>query len=338
MGEPGAGGTGRTGQHVKRERQVTDQVRTATGRRGRRRAAGALAVVAVAAGLTACSTGPSTARPGPRGTVSVVAAENFWGSIAAQLGGARTTVTSIIANPNVDPHAYEPTASDARILASAQLVVVNGVGYDPWATTLLAADPAVGRTVLDVGTLLHLPFGANPHRWYDPADVHAVVAAVTADLARIDPADAGYFAARARTFTSVDLAAYHRVIASIRTRFAGTPIGASESIVAPLATALGLDLITPPSFLKATSEGTEPTAADKATIDAQLRTRAIAVYVENTQNETPDVTAQVREARAAGIPVVAVTETMTPAGATFQAWQVRQLQALETALAASRGA
>ncbi len=295
----------------------------------------AVAVVVAGAGLTACSTGPSTAQPGPRGTVSVVAAENFWGSIASQLGGDRATVTSIIANPNVDPHAYEPTAADARSLATAQLVVVNGIGYDPWATTLLAADPAAGRTVLDVGTLLHLPLGSNPHRWYDPSDVDRVVAAIAADLARIDPASATYFAARARTFVSTDLATYHALISTIRSRFAGTPIAASESIVSPLAAALGLDLITPPSFLKATSEGTEPTAADKATIDAQLRTRAAAVYVENTQNLTPDVVAQVSEARAAGIPVVGVTETLAPAGATFQGWQVRQLDALEAALAAS---
>ena len=298
-------------------------------------AALAVAVVVAGAGLTACSTGPSTAQPGPRGTVSVVAAENFWGSIASQLGGDRATVTSIIANPNVDPHAYEPTAADARSLATAQLVVVNGIGYDPWASTLLAADPATGRTVLDVGTLLHLPPGSNPHRWYDPSDVDRVVAAIAADLARIDPASAAYFAARARTFVSTDLATYHSLISTIRSRFAGTPIAASESIVSPLAAALGLDLITPPSFLKATSEGTEPTAADKATIDAQLRTRAVAVYVENTQNLTPDVVAQVREARAVGIPVVGVTETLTPAGATFQGWQVRQLDALEAALAAT---
>ena len=312
--------------------------RRPTGRRWPLPAATVVLAVAVAvagAGLTACSTGPSTAQPGPRGTVSVVAAENFWGSIASQLGGDRATVTSIIANPNVDPHAYEPTAADARSLATAQLVVVNGIGYDPWATTLLAADPATGRTVLDVGNLLGLPLGSNPHRWYDPSDVDRVVAAIAADLARIDPASAAYFAARARTFVSTDLATYHALISTIRSRFAGTPIAASESIVSPLAAALGLDLVTPPSFLKATSEGTEPTAADKATIDAQLRTRAVAVYVENTQNLTPDVVAQVREARAVGIPVVGVTETLTPAGATFQGWQVRQLDALEAALAAT---
>jgi zinc/manganese transport system substrate-binding protein len=99
-----------------------------------------------------------------------------------------------------------------------------------------------------------------------------------------------------------------------------------------MAAALGLDLITPPGFLKAISEGVDPAATDKTTIDRQIREHRLEVYVFNRQNSTPDVTAQVSAARAAGIPVVAMTETLTPAGASFQGWQVAQLEALRTAL------
>src|SRR5437660_79750 len=132
-----------------------------------RRAARPIALL-LAAGLAlllaACG---STATAGP-GAVRVVAAENFWGSIAAQVSGTKASVQSIIVDPSQDPHSYEPTAADARTLATAQLAIVNGIGYDPWAPKLLDANPAPGRQVLSVGGLLGLAEGDNPHRWYDP--------------------------------------------------------------------------------------------------------------------------------------------------------------------------
>ncbi len=213
---------------------------------------------------------------------------------------------------------------------------MNGAGYDPWMQRLLAADGG-SRAVLDVGTLVGVAPGGNPHLWYSPAYVEQVVVAVTADLARADPADRAYFDAQERRFEQVGLAGYHAAIASIRARFVGTPVGASESIVVYLCQALGLDLVTPPSFLRAVSEGTDVSAADTATIDAQIRDRTLHAYLENTQNLTPDVQAQVRASRAAGIPVVPVTETLQPVGVTFQAWQTAQLLALANALEASRG-
>src|SRR5947209_7098826 len=109
--------------------------------------------------------GPSTGSAGIR----VVAAESFWGSIAAQLGGGRVSVHSVIADPDTDPHSYEPTASDGVAMAQAQLAIVNGIGYDGWASRLLDASPSGARVVLDVGKLLRLKEGANPHQWYSPA-------------------------------------------------------------------------------------------------------------------------------------------------------------------------
>jgi zinc/manganese transport system substrate-binding protein len=268
--------------------------------------------------------------------VRVVAAEDFWGSIVAQIGGAHAQVISLIANPETDPHSYEPTASDARELADAQVAVLNGAGYDPWMDRLLAADGG-SRTVLDVGTLVGVAPGGNPHLWYSPDYVGRFIATVTTDLSRADPGDRAYFTAHEHTFETVDLAGYHAAVAGIRARFRGRPVGASESIVVYLCRALGLDLVTPPTFLRAISEGTDVSAADTATIDAQIRDRAIDVYLENTQNLTPDVQTQVDAVRAAHIPLVPVTETLQPAGTTFQAWQTRQLLALAAALEASRG-
>jgi zinc/manganese transport system substrate-binding protein len=293
----------------------------------------ALALAGCATALPATGEGSSTRSPR---IVRVVAAENFWGSIVAQLGGTHARVVRIIDNPNTDPHAYEPTAADARVLADAQLAVENGAGYDPWMSRLLAADGG-SRTVLDVGSLVGVAPGRNPHLWYDPSYVEQFIKAATDDLARADPADRGYFMTRRTAYEQGGLARYHAALLRIRTRFAGTPVGASESIVAYLCRAVGLDLVTPASFLRAVSEGADVSAVDTATIGRQIRTRAIAVYVENTQNLTPDVQAQVSAARAAGIPRTSVTETLEPATSSFQAWQTAQLDSLYAALERSHG-
>ena len=242
------------------------------------------------------------------------------------------SVSSILDNPNTDPHAYEPTAGNARTLASAQLVVENGIGYDPWVPKLLASDQE-DQTVLDVGDVVGVADGGNPHRWYNPNDVHQVVAAMVVDLQKLDPTDAAYFSARKSTFATVTLAPYNALVATIKSRYAGTPVGASESIVSMLAPALGLDLVTPYAFLKAVSEGNDVSAADKETIDAQIRDHDIKIYIYNSQNVTPDVQAQLEEVKAAHIPYTTITETLQPASATYQAWQVRQLQGIEAALA-----
>jgi zinc/manganese transport system substrate-binding protein len=269
--------------------------------------------------------------------IRVVAAENFWGSIASQLGGPHVQVRSIIDSPDADPHDYEPTAADGRAIATADVVLVNGIGYDTWATKLAAANPAPNRIELNVGQLLGVPDGGNPHRWYNPDDVTRVVDRLTQDFAKADPADSAAFTSQKSTFENQTLADYKNVIGDIKGRYAGTPVGASESIFAMVAPALGLDLLTPPSFLKAVSEGTDPTAADKSTIDQQIAGKKIKVYVYNSQNATPDVQSQVNAAKAAGIPVTTITETMVPATTTWQEWQTRQLVALRDALAKATG-
>jgi zinc/manganese transport system substrate-binding protein len=293
-----------------------------------------LVLLTLAGGLTLAGTGAAAKSSG---ALQVVAAENVWGSIASQLGGDRVHVTSVITSPATDPHNYEPTAADARTMAGAQLAIVNGVGYDPWANKLLAANPVKGRVVLNVGNLLGIDRGDNPHRWYSPGNVQTVIGEIYNDYVRLDPADRGYFRAQEAAFETRGLAQYKRLIATIQRRYRGVPVGASESIFAPMAQALGLKLLTPPSFLKAISEGTEPTARDKTTIDRQISRREIKVWVFNSQNSTPDVQRITDAARKKGIQVTTITETLTPASATFQGWQSRQLEALAAALAKAKG-
>lgn len=289
--------------------------------------------------LAGCTTTPSTTNTSSSsGTViTVVAAENFWGSLAEQLGGSHVKVTSIINNPDADPHDYEPTAADGRAIAGAKLVLINGVGYDAWAGKLADANPATDRTTITVGDLVGAKDGDNPHRWYNPDDVRKVIDEITASYKKLDPASAAFFDSQHSTVLSTNLKAYFDTIGQIKTAYAGTPVGASESIFAMLSPALGLNLVTPAPFLTAISEGTDPAAADKATIDGQIKNKTIKVYVYNSQNATPDVQAQVDAAKAAGIPVTTITETLTPAGASFQDWQVAQLTALKQALVQGTG-
>lgn len=296
----------------------------------------AFAGCATSVGTAATSTAGGAA-PSSSTVIPVAASINAWGSILAQLGGSHVTETSIITNPNVDPHDYEPTPHDGVVIARSKLFVENGIGYDSWAAKSLAASPDPGRSVIDVGQLVHVPDGGNPHQWYSPASVAAVADAITADLTKLDPGDASYFRAQRQRFTTTGLAAYHALIRRIRARYAGVPVGASESIFVPLARALGLDLTTPPTFLKAISEGTDPSPADLATINDQIVHRRIKVYVYNTQNATPDVAAQLRAARAANIPIATVTETLSPATASFQKWQTTQLRGLAAALHRATG-
>ena len=281
------------------------------------------------------SQGPNAASS--TGKLRVVAAENFWGSIAAQLGGEGVDVQSIIVNPNTDPHSYEPTAANARTMAEAQMAIVNGIGYDEWASHLLAADPLSGRAVLDVGGLLGYKPGDNPHQWYSPTHVHAVIGQIVADYDKLRPADASYFAKRKIAFETVGLARYDALLKQIRARYAGVPVGYSESIFQPLGEALGLKLLTPYSFAKAIAEGTEVTAQDKQAVDRQASNRQIKVWVFNSQNVTPDVQRVNELARAAHIPIATVTETLSPASDSFEQWQVAELEGLERALHEATG-
>src|SRR5256884_8668556 len=241
---------------------------------GRVVAVGLLAVVPVGAG---CGGQSKSSAAAPTGVLQVVAAENFWGSIASQLGGNRVQVNSVITNPATDPHDYEPTAADGRTIAGARMVVVNGIGYDPWADKLIAANPISGRIILNVGDLVGIKPGGNPHRWYSPPDVQLMIDSIVRDYDKLDPEDSGYFAQQKTRLETKGLAQYKQLIATIRHKYSGVPVGAPESMSAPLAEAPGVKVVTPPAVLKAISEGTEPTAGDQATTGHQTRHKEIKV-------------------------------------------------------------
>jgi len=296
-----------------------------------------LLLLLAACGSTPASTsGSSTSSSGGK-TIEVVAAENFWGSIASQVGGSHVHVTSLIVDPNADPHSYEPTTANARTVADANYVIFNGAGYDPWMNKLLQSNPASGRKELNVGNFNGKHEGDNPHMWYNPDCVTTVANKMRDDLKGIDAGGASAFDQSTQTFLNTGLQQYHAAIAAIKAKYSGTPVGATESIFSYLAPALGLKLVTPYSYLKAVSEGQGISAADEVTVEQQVSQKQIKVLMYNLQNTPNNIQALINKAKANHIPVATITETLTPATASFQEWQTAELQGIQTALAQATG-
>jgi len=263
------------------------------------------------------------------GQIAVVAAENFYGDIARQIGGDRVAVVSIMNNPDQDPHLFETTPSIVRQLAAAQIAILNGANYDPWMDKLLAATPRAGRTVISAAQLTGRKPGDNPHLWYDPVTMTAVATALAEALAKADSAHALDYAARLKT----TLAALGRItqrVAQLKAKHAGTAVTATEPVFGPMAEALGLT-VRNQRFQLAMMNGTEPSARDMAAFESDLKERKVKVLIYNSQ-VSEKLTERLRDiAYKAKVPVVGVTETM-PANTSFQDWVLSELDALDKAL------
>jgi len=268
------------------------------------------------------------------GGVRIVAAENFYGDIASQLAGPHARVASVLRNPDADPHLFETDVATARAVAEADLVIYNGLNYDVWMVRLLAGTRAPHRRVLEAASVLRQPpADGNPHIWYDLDAVEALARAIAGELQQIDPAQEASYAARLRRF-SASLRPLRAEIARLRARYAGTPVAATEPVANDLAAALGLQM-RERRFQLAEMNATEPSASDTAAFERALKMRSVRVLIYNRQVTGGAVTRLLRIARAAGVPVVGVTET-EPAGLDYQHWMLGQLRALEGALSGSR--
>jgi len=279
-------------------------------------------ILLIAAGVLAA--GPAAA------AVTIVAAENMYGDLATQIAGPDATVTSVLSNPNQDPHLFEATPSVARALATAAIVIVNGADYDPWMAKLLSAGGDPHRQVIVAADLMHKHPGDNPHLWYDPATMRAVAGALGADLAAQDPAHAADYARRAAAFDDA-LDRLDGRIAALRSRFAGTPVTATEPVFGLMASALGLTMRNE-RFQLAIMNDTEPRVSDTAAFEDDLVHHRVRVLFYNSQATGPAAQRLLGIARRAGIAVVPVTETEPP-GLTYQAWMTAELDAAERALA-----
>jgi len=287
----------------------------------------------LAAALSSCAA-PGAATS-PRGTITVVAGEDNWGSLARMLGAGVVTVHSIITSPSADPHSYTASAADAATVDSASIVIENGAGYDNFLAQLVAASGRSPR-VLDVARIV----GAsgpdpNPHFWYSPAFVERVAAAITGELSALAPSHRARFAAALRALRRAQAPEY-RVLAALRRRFAGVPVAYTERVPGYLLDAAGLVVRTPRGFARAVEQGTQPSFSDQLALRRLLAARGVDVLLDNVQTVSPVTDEAVAEARAAGIPVVAVQETLPPGAAGLVAWQLSVARALLAALSAGR--
>ncbi len=268
-------------------------------------------------------------------TMPAVAGENFWGSLLSQLGGTHLQVTSIVSDPNADPHEYETNSQNAQAFANAKIVVINGAGYDDWAVHLLAANSNGGQKVLNVADLLGKKAGDNPHFWYEPAYVNRTVHQMYADLVSVDSSNAGYYELQYSNLNA-SLHMYNSRINEIRQKFSGTKVASTESIFEYLANATGLDLISPPAFMNAVSEGIDPPASSRVEFEQQIVNASspgnATVLVDNQQTITPLTEGIKGIAAQHGIPIVAVTETIQPPDVSFEEWMNVELISLQNAL------
>jgi len=262
--------------------------------------------------------------------VTLIAAENFYGDIARQIGGSDVEVTSILSNPDQDPHLFETSPAIVRQLAAAQIVVYNGADYDPWMPKLLKAAPRQDRAVIVAADLVHKKAGDNPHLWYDPPTMPAVARALAAALGKADPGHAADYQARLATLLA-SLKPLEDKVAALRKKYAGAAVTASEPVFGYMAAALGLKMRNE-KFQLAIMNDTEPSARDVAAFERDLKEHKVRVMFYNKQASDKIVLHLVAIARAAKVPVVGVTETIPP-GMSFQDWLMSELADTEKALA-----
>jgi len=313
------------------------------------RAIAGLVVLALA--LSACASATGTAAPRPTTAVSsdgltsdgatpidsgpplaVLGTENFYADLLAQIGGSRVAATSLINDPNADPHAFESSPQAAAAVADARLVILNGLGYDDFMQKLLGASTKPDRVVIDVQQLLGLADDVNVHVWYDPTTMPRVAAAATDALRTLDPANAAYFAAREQAY----LAALNTIadtIAALKGTYAGTPIAFTENVAGYLTDQIGLVVRTPAGFMKAVEEGIDPAPADVAAERDLFTGKTVRVLLYNSQVTSPTTEAIHDLATENGIPIVGVAETIPPEYRTYQEWQLAELSELGQALA-----
>jgi len=296
----------------------------------------AMAAAAVAAAVSllgaACSASATTTSHAGTGVVVAVGAENEYANVISQIGGRYVQVTAVQSNPGTDPHSFEASASVSQAIGAAELVVQNGLGYDTFMDTIEKAVPDSGRRVIVVQKLLGLPDSTpNPHLWYDPATMPKVADAIAANLAAIQPSHAAYFKANAKTFTN-SLTPWINAIGTFKQHYPGTPVATTEPVADYLLQALGADNKTPWAFQADVMNGTDPSAQDVAIERSLFTEHKVKAFVYNQQVTDSLTESFISLARANGIPVVGVYETMPEPGYHYQSWMLAEVRALQKAV------
>jgi zinc/manganese transport system substrate-binding protein len=291
--------------------------------------------LALLIGIFASACNTSTPPTTSSKTINVVAAENFYGDIVKQLGGSNVSVTSILSDPNVDPHEYQSNFQDTKALKNADLVIKNGADYDSWIDQLLSAQPNAHRTVLTGADIADHKLPDNPHVWYGIDNVQTIAKAITITLKKLDSADASTFDSNLTTFSN-SLNTLQEKIKALKAKYSGTSVGLTETIYLYQTQPIGLNVLTPFEFEKAIAEGNDPPADTVTTTSDQVSKKLVKILIYNEQATSSITTNLQTAAKSLNIPIVPVTETMPPSK-TYQTWMTGQLDTLQQALATATG-
>jgi len=295
----------------------------------------ALAMLAAACGGTAKTGTPagSSAASTGSGVINAIGAENEYADVLSQIGGQYVHVSSILNNPNTDPHTFESSPSVAREVSAAELIVQNGVGYDDFMTKIESGSPNSARKVIVVQNLLGLPTDTpNPHLWYNPVTMPAVAKAMAADLSAIQPGHSAYFQANETRFVA-SLTPWFDAIAGFKAKYPGTTAATTEPVADYLLTAMGIDNLTPFGFQADIMNGVDPSPQDITLESSFFAKHQVKVFCYNQQVVDALTTSIRQTAEKNGVPVVGVYETMPTPGYDYQSWMLAEVHAIQDAVA-----
>ena len=223
----------------------------------------------------------TTSRPRAARKLKVVTTFTILEDMVRNVGGEHVALTTLV-GPDGDAHVYEPTPADARTLARADLVVVNGLGFEGWIDRLVRVSGYRGPVVVASEGVAALTVEENqpdPHAWQDLANGRLDVANIVRALAAADPANAVDYRRRARAYDR-DLAALDR---EVKSRLGTFPrdrrkVITSHDAFRYFGRAYGIDFRAPVGL----STESAPSAGEVAALIRQMRDEGIhALFVEN---------------------------------------------------------
>ena len=292
----------------------------------------AVAGVAAALSLTAAGCSSASGNSSGSGVINAIGAENEYANVLSQIGGKYVHVSSILNNPNTDPHTFESSPSVASKVAAATLIVQNGVGYDTFMNKIESASPNSQRKVITVQNLLGLPDNTpNPHLWYSPRTMPAAAKAMAADLSALDPSHKAYFRANLTKFDA-SLKPWLNAIAQVKAKYAGTPVAVTEPVADYMLEAMGMKILTPFVFQADIMNGVDPSPQDISLENGFFTGHKVKVFCYNQQVVDALTTSIRHTAVNSGVPVVGVYETMPTPGYDYQTWMLAEVHAIEKAI------
>ena len=281
-----------------------------------------LAIFAVACG----SNGAAKQSSSNGSKIQVVASLDFYGEVAKAVGGNKVSVQSIINNPAVDPHDYEPTTKVGKSVASADLVVASGIGYDGWMDKVVKSADKSKNYLRVADDLMNKKEGDNEHIWYDPRTMPKLANTLADKFAKKAPADKATFKANAKKYIA-SLDDLNTLINKLKSKVNGQLVDVSEPVFGYALDYLGYK-VNDDHFSKSTEDGTDYSAKDIHGIETDIKEKKIAFFVNNIQASSKTVNQLVKLAERNNVPVLKGTETL-PKGKNYRTWMTSQYQQLE---------